>query len=180
MKTREQIYGREAAGLLRDITMYHVLTAEQLVRLHPDHDTPKGREKIAGLLAWLVKQGRVWHDEGSPYYCDSEEGPGGMDRGLFSAVWVLTDFIDQTDYHSTGDFPAKVIFFANGEVYEIVHAAPGKETLLSQMLANAGEQPSRCLVLVDDPAQVEELQIPNASGYCTVSPEGEVHYYQKE
>lgn len=180
MKTREQIYRRETAGLLRDITMYHVLTVEQLVRLHPIHNTPNGREKIISLLTYLIKQGRVWHEEDSPYYCDSEEGPGGMDRGLFAAVWVLSDFIDQTDFHSTGDFPAKIIFFANGEVYEIVHAAPGKETLLSQMLSNEGEQPSRYLVLVDDPAQIRELRIPNASGYCTVSPEGEVHYYQKE
>lgn len=180
MKTREQIYRREAAGLLRDITMYHVLTVEQLVRLHPIHNSPNGREKIISLLTYLIKQGRVWHEEDSPYYCDSEEGPDSMDRSLFAAVWVLADFIDQIDFHSTGDFPAKIIFFANGEVYEIVHAALGKETLLSQMLANEGEHPSRYLVLVDDPAQIRELQIPNASGYCTVSPEGEVHYYQKE
>ena len=71
-------------------------------------------------------------------------------------------------------------FFAGGEVYEIVHAAQGKEVLLSYVLANAGEQPSRYLVLVDDPAQITELDIPNVNGYCTVSPEGEVQYYQKE
>ena len=103
-----------------------------------------------------------------------------MDRGLLAAVWVLTDFIDQVEFHSVGDYPAKIIFFADGEVYEIIHAAQGKEVLLSHVLADPGEQPSRYLVLVDDPAQIAELQIPNVNGYCTVSPDGDVSYYRKE
>ena len=103
-----------------------------------------------------------------------------MDRGLFAAVWVLADFEDEVEYHSVGDFPAKIIFFAGGEIYEIVHAAQGKEVLMSHVLSDPGEQPSRYLVLVDDASQIAELQIPHASGYCTVSPEGQVQYYQKE
>ena len=35
MKTRAQIYEREAAALLRDVSMYHVLKEEQLLSLHP-------------------------------------------------------------------------------------------------------------------------------------------------
>ena len=30
MKTRSDLYGREAASLLRDITIYRVLTGEQI------------------------------------------------------------------------------------------------------------------------------------------------------
>ena len=97
-----------------------------------------------------------------------------------AAVWVLADFIDRVEYHSVAEYPAKIIFFADGEIYEIIHAAQGKDTLLSYVLSSAGEHPSRYLVLVDDPGQIEQLQIPHASGYCTVSPEGDVHYYQKE
>ena len=33
MKTREQVYGREAAAILRDISMYRVLTAEQIMQV---------------------------------------------------------------------------------------------------------------------------------------------------
>ena len=173
MKTRDKIYGREAAALLRDISMYHVLTEGQLLRLHPGK-----KDKIQNLLAYLVRQNRAWQVDG--YYCAAPDSAEDMDRGLLAAVWVLADFADQVEYHSVGDYPAKIIFFADGEVYEIVHAAQGKEVLLSHVLADTGEQPSRYLVLVDDPEQITQLQIPNVNGYCTVSPAGEVQYYQKE
>ena len=173
MKTRAQIYEREAAALLRDISMYHVMMEEQLLRLHPGKE-----DKIRNLLAYLVSQNRVW--KVNNFYCYTPDCVKDMDRGLLAAVWVLADFIDQVEYHSVGDYPAKIIFFADGEVYEIIHAAQGKEVLLSHVLADPGEQPSRYLVLVDEPAQISELLIPNVNGYCTVSPAGEVQYYQKE
>jgi hypothetical protein len=179
MKTREQIYGREAAAILRDISMYRVLTEEQILRLHPCKRA-REQDKIKILLAYLVKQQRVWLSEDGRYYCATPDALEDMDQGLFAAVWVLADFIDQAEFHSVGDYPAKIIFFADGEVYEIVHAAQGREVLVSHVLSSPGEQPSRYLVLVDDPDQIEELQIPLASGYCSVAPTGEVQYYQKE
>lgn len=35
MRNREQIYGQEAAGLLRNITVYHCIRRDQLLRLYP-------------------------------------------------------------------------------------------------------------------------------------------------
>ena len=120
----------------------------------------------------------MWYVDG--LYCAAPDGAEKVDRGLLAAVWVLADFIDRVAYHSAGDYPAKIIFFADGQVYEIVHAAQGKETLLAHVLASTSEEPSRYLVLVDEPEQIEQLQLPYVSGYCTVSPDGEVQYYQKE
>ena len=52
MKTREQIYGKEAAALLRDITTYRCIKHQQLLKLYP------GKERqIDSLLAHLVRQG---------------------------------------------------------------------------------------------------------------------------
>lgn len=173
MRTREQIYGKEAASLLRDITMYRALTKEQILRLYPGK-----KEKIENLLLYLEKQGRIWHGNG--LYCASAECAESVDRGLLAAVWVLVDFIDRVEYHSVGDYPAKIIFFADGEIYEVIHATQGKETLISHVLSVPGEEPSKYLVLVDDPSQIDELQIPYASVYCTVSPNGDTQYYRKE
>ena len=173
MKMREQIYGQEATSILRDVTMYQALTEEQLLLLHPGKE-----DKTRNLLAYLVRQKRVW--QVNDFYCAAQDSLEDMDRGMLAAIWVLTDFIDQVEFHSVGDYPAKIIFFAGGEVYEIIYAAYGKEVLLSHVLADPGEQPSRYLVLVDDPTQISELLIPNVNGYCTVSPAGEVQYYQKE
>ena len=54
MKTREQIYGQEAAGILRDVSMYHALTEMQLLKLYPHKES-----KIRNLLSYLQKQGRI-------------------------------------------------------------------------------------------------------------------------
>ena len=173
MKTREQIYGQEAASILRDISMYRVLTEEQLLRLYPGK-----RSKVQNLLSYLTRQGRIWHMDG--LYCAAPECAGDVDKGLLAAIWVLADFIDQVEFHSVGDFPAKVIFFAEGEVYEVIHAASGKETLFNYILSKPAEEISSYLILLDRPEQIPELNVPNVRGYCTVSPDGEVQYYQRE
>lgn len=122
MKTRAELYGHEAVGLLRDITMYRVLEKEQLLRLYPGK-----RGKIENLLSYLTKQGRIFFVDGR--YCASLDCAEQMDRGLLAAVWVLIDFIEQVEFHSVSDFPAKIIFFAEGEVYEIIYVEQGKETI---------------------------------------------------
>lgn len=173
MKTRAQIYGQEATSLLRDITMYRILTKAQILGLYPGKQS-----KIENLLSYLQKQGRV-HQDGDRY-CASTESSKEIDHGLLAAVWVLIDFIDRVEYHSSGDYPTKIIFFADGDVYEIIHAAIGKEALINHVLSDPEEEPSKFLILVDRVEQIEELQIPHVAGYCTVSPDGKVQYYQKE
>lgn len=173
MKTRDQIYGQEATSILRDITMYQALREGQLMRLYPGK-----QDKVKNLLAYLLRQGRIC--QSGDLYCAGQKQAENVDQGMLAAVWVLVDMIDQVEYHSAGDYPAKIIFFADGAVYEVIHAAPGKEALISHILSEVKEEPSKYIVLVDKLEQIEEFQIPNASGYCTVSPEGEVQYYQKE
>ena len=170
MKTRADLYSREAVGLLRDIAMYRVLEKEQLFRLHPGKP-----EKIENLLAYLTKQGRIWLVDGR--YCATPDSAEQMDRGLLAAVWVLADFIDQVEYHSISDFPAKIIFFAEGEVYEIIYVEPGKETMISHLLSIPREEPSQYIVVVENLSQLSELDLPHVNGYCTVSSTGEVQYY---
>lgn len=173
MKTRAELYGHEAVGLLRDITMYRVLEKEQLLRLYPGK-----RGKIENLLAYLTKQGRIFFVDGR--YCASLDCAEQMDRGLLAAVWVLIDFIEQVEFHSVSDFPAKIIFFADGEVYEIIYVEQGKETIISHLLSIPREEPSKYIVLVEDLSQLQKLELPPVNGFCTVSPGGEVHYFQKE
>ena len=84
MKTRADLYGHEAVGLLRDIAMYRVLEKEQLLRLYPGK-----RDKIENLLTYLTKQGRIFFVDGR--YCASLDCAEQMDRGLLAAVWVLID-----------------------------------------------------------------------------------------
>jgi hypothetical protein len=56
MKTRNELYSREAAELLRVITTYKSVTFAQVLRLFPGKD-----EKIRAILTHLIRQGRVTH-----------------------------------------------------------------------------------------------------------------------
>ena len=173
MKARGPSFEQEAARLLRDISMYQVLRKEQLLRLYP------GKEQtVRMLLAYLVNQNRIVLQKGLYYMATGR--PDNIDFGLLDAVWVLVDFIDRVEFHCVGEFPAKVIFTADGEVYEVVYAERGKETMLSQLMGRQEGEPPHYLVLVDRPEQIEELELPHTCGYCTVAPNGEVQYYQKE
>ena len=173
MKTRDQIYAQEATSLLRDVTMYQVLKKKQILAMYPGKE-----KKIENLLSYLVKQGRIYRN--GEYYLAQPDGDKNIDHGLMAAVWVLIDFIDRVEYHSSGDYPAKVIFFADGEIYEVIHAAVGKETLINHILSDPGEEPSKFLILVDKAEQIPELLTLNVAAYCTVSAVGAVQYYQKE
>ena len=173
MKTRDQIYEKEARGLLRDLSMYHCLTKEQILRLFPD----KSRQ-MENILTYMEYHRRVWRD-GERYY-PSQEDQKVPERGLSAAIWVLIDFIEQAEFHSIGDYPTQIIFFAHHAIYEIVYAEPGREALITQLLYAAREQESNYLVIVEQVDQIDRINAPNIKGYCTVSKDGEVKYYQKE
>lgn len=173
MKARDQTYRQDAASLLRDISMYRALRKEQLLRLYPGKE-----QSVRMLLDYLVKQSRIYNI--GTVYCADPSCADSVDWGLLAAVWVLVDFIDRVEFHSIGEFPAKVIFIADGKVYEVVHIERGKETMMCQIMGRRGDDTPLPLVLVDDPAQINGLELPNVCGYCTVSPDGEVQYYQKE
>ena len=99
-------------------------------------------------------------------------------QGKHRAVWVLLDFIRQVDYHAPADFPVKLVFFADGELYEIAYIAAGQEALVCHALrGNKGG--SRRIMLVDTPAQIAQIDCPGISGFCTVDEEGRTNYFKK-
>lgn len=172
MKTRDQIYGQEAVGLLRNITAYHCIRHDQLLRLYP------GRESvIENLLRYLVRQQRIFYNAAWDCYGDAPDCH--EDRELTAALWVLLDFIEDVEYHSPDDPPVKLVFFANGEMYEIIYASPGREALLCHMLT-AEDDTGRRLVIIEEEAQMQHLHIPHTAAYCMVDKSGCVQYFRKE
>ena len=171
MKTRAEIYGNEAAALLRIVTMYPGLNMQQLLCFHPGKE-----EIIKTLLSHLQKQGRIFQTDTGGYF------PSGWaaksDSSLIRAAWVLLDFIGQVEYHAPGDFPAKLIFFANGELYELVYAASGQEALINHALRD-DRSGGRRIILVDNPEDIRRIDCPGISGFCTVDAAGQVHYFKK-
>jgi hypothetical protein len=171
MKTRNALYSREATELLRVITIYKSVTLEQVLRLYPGK-----REKTRTILKNLVRQGRAAQDaDGIVTAAETGDAP---DTEMIAAFWVLLDFIDRAEYHTAGEFPVKICFFADAEIYEIIYVRYGQEALVSHALH--GDDPPRRIVIVADTAQIESVNISNTSGYCTVAGDGEITYYKQE
>ena len=124
LKNRAAIYQREAAEMLHNISLYPGLTEEQLCRFFPEKEAT-----AKTLLAHMLKEGRIFCAENGRYYAN-QEAQNGADKDLSRCVWVLLDFIDQVEYHTVGEFPAAILCFANGELYEIVPIPQGKESMI--------------------------------------------------
>ena len=101
-------------------------------------------------------------------------------RDLSCCVWVLLDFINQVEYHTVGEFPAAILCFANGELYEIVPIPQGKEAMICHLLRQPQKDTGKRIVVVEDTAQIKVLDIPQVAGFCTVAEDGTVSYYKKE
>ncbi len=174
MKTREQIYGKEAADILRNITTYHYIRHDQFLRLYPGKE-----DKIENLLSFFVRQGRIFYDNKTKMYHDGTEAAANYE--MLSAIWVLADFIDRADYHSSTDFPVNLIFIADGELYEVIYVAPGNEALIEHALAQQPSDAEKRIVITEDTEQFSRLGIPDVTAYCTVDMDsGNIQYYKQE
>lgn len=175
MKTREE-HRREAIEILRVLTQYRSLKKEQILRLFPNEP-----DKIKKVIALLLKQGRIFYiPQQGILSVDENEGMHPNDATILS-FWVMLDFWGSVEYHYAGDFPIQLGFLAHGELYEVIYAPLGQETLITQAVSALAEvNVSKRLVLVDEINQIEKLPLKGAVGYVTVSPYGTVQYYRLE
>ena len=173
-KTREQLYRQEAESLLRDISTYRSIKKEQWKRLYPGKE-----EKIERILGYLVSQGRIIYrgDKGTYYHNpDIKEDPE-----MMAALWVLADFGDKCEFHCTDAYPSKIVFFAEGETYEIVYVPIGREAMIAHAISlRHDDDCGKKILIVEDVMQIEKIELENTV-FCTVDVSiGAVQYYMKE
>lgn len=173
MKTREDLYGKEARELIRNITLYKTLTYEQVYRLYPGKES-----SIKNLLSVLIKQGRIFYNPTAGQLSANQECDAAPDMGMITAFWVLLDFIDRAEFHTASDFPVKISFFYDGEMYDIIHVPYGQEILINHALS--GKEDARRIILVESPEQIKSISILGVAGFCSVSPDGTTCYYKLE
>ncbi len=174
MKTRDQLYGERAADVFRCITSYHCIKKDQLARIFPEK-----APQFDNLLGYLLRQERIFHSpDNADIFFDSPEME--VDRDMLSAIYVLCDFAERAEYHSAGEYPVKLLFFAEEEMYEVIVVPNGKETLMNCTVTEQNEDGKR-LVVVEDILQADCIDIPNVAAFCTVDlKSGQVEYYTLE
>jgi len=174
MITRDMIYSHEAADLLRTLSLYKTLLEKQVYRMFPD----KKQQAIHTLVERYIKDGRIFRDQRRQLLSALPEPE--LDVGMIKAFWVLLDFIDETEYHSAGDFPIRLYFFAQAEMYEVVYVQPGQEALISQALMNKADDEGKKIMVVESLKQISDISCSNVSGYCLVDEQGTTHYFKEK
>jgi len=173
MKTRNDIYRAEAAMLIHLVTTYHTITFDQALKFFP-----KSENTIRTLIRKLIKQKRLYFDETKNLLCDRPESANSPDYGMISSLWVLLDFKKNILHHTSSDFPAKLTFFAQDEVYEIIYVPPEQETLINHVLSITPKDNANRLILLEIKEQAPLISIPNTIAFCMVK-DNIVSYYQK-
>ena len=131
MKTRAELYGHEATELLRIISMYPGLSEKQLCRFYP------GREAVTrNLLSHLCRQGRTRQADTGGYF-PYGNGKAETDPGMVRAAWVLLDFIDRAEYHSSSKFPVKIALSLKVNCMRSSMPLPGRRHLSLMPCARA-------------------------------------------
>ena len=105
MKTRAEIYGNEAAALLRIVTMYPGLNMQQLLCFHPGKE-----EIIKTLLSHLQKQGRIFQTDTGGYFfsgCGAKKN-----NHLICAARGLLVFFGAGENHAPDEVSGMILFFS--------------------------------------------------------------------
>lgn len=107
----------------------------------------------------------------------------GFDPKVIAAFWVLLFCKDGTtiNYHSRCDFPSQLCFFVDGTDCEIVYVAKGDEALINTAFSHPIDDTTHYIVIVEDPDQILQIEIPRCLWFCTVDSEtGKLERYVQE
>ena len=92
----------------------------------------------------------------------------------------MLDFCEESDYSSVANFPTKLRFSKDGEVYDVCVAEAGKENTINLFYRKFFNEPSKFIVVVEDEEQMMKLDFEGIIAYCIVNDDGRINYYRKE
>ena len=174
INTRDK-YVKDTEEIIRVLSVYRIISYGQVYKMFP------GKESIMKpLIMRLARENRIIYDNEKELLAYNKECLKEYDSGMAAAVWVLIDFLDSANFHTAGEYPVKIAFFADDEYYEIIHVPPEREIIINHVLSCNNKEPPKRIIIVDDPAQIPKINIDNTVCFCTVDENGEIEYYKLE
>lgn len=165
------------------VQKYNVLLKSQLYAFFEKD----GREKFVGrALKALEKDHNVCINQETKEVAANENGFSAWERGTMQAIWVLLDIMNQkkVEQHflaSKEEYPIRIIFVANADIYDISYIAEEDIQLANNLFSRRGIDGCNHIVIVERPEYIPSILIPDTIGYCTVEKEdGQIEYYRKD
>lgn len=145
-----------------------------------------GRERFVGrALKTLGKDQMIYVNEETRQAASSESAFNAWERGRSTSLWVLIDLMEQKkiEQHFPAlkeEYPIRIVFVGDGEIYDILYVAPEDIELTNQLFTRKKIDGCGHIVVVEEAESIPKIQIPDVIGYCMVKEDGEVEYYRKE
>lgn len=155
------------------LSLYHRLKLCQLIRCFPSIS----EDTMLSMLRRLGKQGRLCIRDSLVISLPENKPTEGMEE-VFD---VLLDFFPEVSYHTPGEYPVTLTFFAKEEVYDVMWLPRGKEliTIHAQSQQLQSSNGNHLLVVLANAEQLEMASKMKAvTAFCLVT-DGIVQYFKK-
>ena len=160
-------------SVIRDtLSRYNTLLIRQIYKMFPAKE-----DVIKRAVSNYIKSKRFYISPDRRYISISPESVG--DDKVIKAFWVLLDFYDKVEYHTSGIFPVQINFFLDSEMYEIINIPYGQEAIV-QVAISGAKEPAKRIIIIDSLEQISNIQIQNTVGLCLVAEDGRTSYYKYE
>jgi len=166
---------KEQQEIKRLLGEYALLRVDQLIA----YFHYKEESVVRNILGYLSRNEFISKDD-TFVAMDRPTLEKGPDSQIISAFWVLLSQRKKVEYDTRGAYPAQIYFFADGMEYEIVCVAYGDENRVSAILSRREEEETHYIVIVEQPRQLEIIDIPRARWFCTVDGNGKITKYIQE
>ncbi len=117
------------------VQKYNVLDKSQLYA----YFEKDGRERFVGrALKVLEKDRMIYVNNETKQVAANESAHTAWERGISTCLWVLIDLMNQKkiEQHflaSKEEYPIRIIFVGDGEIYDILYIAPEDIELTNQL-----------------------------------------------
>ena len=180
MQNKQKAVERE---LLELVQKYNVLLKSQLYA----YFEKDGREKFVGrALKALEKEHSICINQETKEVAANENGFSAWERGNAQAFWVLIDImgkkkVEQHFLASRDEYPIRIIFVADAEIYDISYVAKEDIQLANNLFTRRKIEGCGHIVIAERQEDIAGIEIPDTIGYCTVAKEdGQIEYYRKD
>ena len=169
--------------ILELVKTYNVLYKRQIYAFF----AVDGKEKFVGkALHTLLKEHLIYINEVTKTVSQHEDAYQLREKGTLKAFWVLLSLMEQKKIErhflaEKEEYPIRIVFVGNAEIYDILYISEAEIQLVNQLFSRQKLDGCGHVVIVENPEEIPQIEIPNVIGFCTVQEEeGGVEYYRRE
>lgn len=156
------------------ISEYKVLKLEQFKMILKDREP----RLINAIITMMISDNTLYIKD--DFCCTKDDLKHYYDADRIKAFWLLLDSWDDIRFHKVIEYPGRIRFMTNKDIYDIVVAHKGEEDVINMYYKNFSDGSIKYIIIVEDVEQMSGYNFENIFAYCIVSEEGKVTYYRNE